>query len=713
MAFPHRSYFVYIGLLFAAVLLPGTLHAAAARRPARAAAARPDIILITVDTLRADHVGVYGSSPAATPAIDSLAAGGVVFDRAISQVPLTLASHVAILTGTYPFHNGVQDFTGQPLAPSFQTVAQAFQRNGYATAAVVSAFVLDRSWGLARGFDVYQDAFAPRSFVEKNMALVERPASQSVDLAIAWLKRRPGKPFFLWLHLYDPHSPYDPPEPFHSRYQHDLYSGEIAYADSQLGRLFQFLKASGIYDRAAIVLLSDHGESLGEHGEKEHGFFIYNSTVHVPLIVKPPAGKSAPPPPVATMHVTRPVEAAATAPTLLELAGIKDRIQLQFQTRSLVGLIHGINGKDEPAETTAYSETFYPLSSFGWSPLRGLQSERYHYIQAPSAELYNLPADSREQTNLLASQSAVASVFQDKLAQLVQRFPPPQQQPTTGVSPDTIAKLRALGYVAYKSPVPAEALAAGLPDPKSKVEEFNAILRAGDMLQLGDVAAGRKILEEARRTDPGMYIISFMLGEAALRQSEWEKASSEFEQCLKLNPSFDQAMTGLARALAQQGDLPGARQWLQKATAINPQNYRAWYALGFIESRNDPAAARVALQKVVEIQPGFAFAHRDLGWLEYRLKRYPDALVHFENAIRLGVKDKNTINAAGISASQTGKLAQAITYYKQAIAQDSNYADAHLNLALAYQRTNQVSASQAEYATACRLQPDFCRYAHR
>ncbi len=684
------------------LLRPGS----AATGPSRSAA-RTNVILITIDTLRADHVGVYGSTTAVTPAIDGLAASGIVFDHAISQVPLTLASHASILTGTYPFYNGVQDFTGNPLSPSFQSVAQAFQRNGYATAAVVSSFVLDRSWGLARGFDVYQDAFAPRSFVEKNVALVERPAAQSVDLALAWLRHRPAKPFFLWLHLYDPHSPYDPPEPFHSRYQHDLYSGEIAYADSQLARLFQYLKSAGIYDRAAIILLSDHGESLGEHGEKEHGFFIYNSTVHVPLVIKPPQVPHRAP---GTYHVTGAVEAAAVAPTLLQLGGFKDRIQAQFQTASLMGSIDP--GTKEPAtQSTAYSETFYPFSSFGWSPLRGLQNDRYQYIQAPAAELYNLATDPHEGNNLLASQGAVASVLSDKLAHLAERYPPPQQQEATaGISPDTVAKLRSLGYVAYKSPVPASALAAGLPDPKSKIEELNAILRAGDMLQLGDVSAGEKLLEEARSSDPGMYIIPFMLGESALRQSQWDKAATEFERSLKLNPNFDQAMTGLARALAQQGNLEGARQWLQKATAANPQNYRAWYELGFIESKDNPEAARVALQKVLQIQPTFALAHRDLGWLWYRAKAYPQALEQFEDAVKLGIDDKNTLNAAGIAASQQGSFAEAIKFYKQAIAGDSSYAEPHLNLGLAYQKSKQQAASQAEYKIACRLQADFCKY---
>ena len=304
-------------------------------------AAKPNVILITIDTLRADHVGCYGAQTVKTPTIDALANDGVVFERAISQVPLTWPSHAVILTGTYPFQNGVQDFTGQPLAPQFRTIAQAFQQAGYATGAVISAFVLDRSWGLARGFDSYDDAFAAKTFATKQIGLVERPAGESVAHAILWLNNisfnklasqknsanknsltnslitTTPRPFFLWLHLYDPHSPYDSPEPYRSEYRTHPYDGAIAYADHELGNLIAWLKRNHLYDSSLIAVLSDHGESLGEHGEDEHGFFVYNATVHVPLILKPPAGQG-----ISAGRRSEPVETTAIAPTLLELAGV-------------------------------------------------------------------------------------------------------------------------------------------------------------------------------------------------------------------------------------------------------------------------------------------------------------------------------------------------------------------------------------------------------
>jgi arylsulfatase A-like enzyme len=378
-------------LVLVTALAAGLTTAVTAASPKAAPAKarpRPDVILVTIDTMRADHVGCYGAQEIKTPTLDGLAADGVVFERAISQVPLTWPSHAVILTGTYPFQNGVQDFTGQPLSPQFRSVAQAFKQAGYTTGAVVSAFVLDRSWGLGRGFDFYDDAFAAETFQKKDIGLVDRRAEESVAHALGWLKKNPQRPFFFWLHLYDPHSPYDPPEPYRTEYRDHLYDGEIAYADHELGKLITWLKRNKLYDSALIVALGDHGESLGEHGEDEHGFFLYNATLDVPLIVKLPAGHGIQP-----RRRREPMETSAVAPSLLKLAGLKDPIQAQFQSPSLFAA-------DAPTQEPAYSETFYPFSSFGWSPLHALESGRFHYIDAPKPELYDLESDPGETTNL-------------------------------------------------------------------------------------------------------------------------------------------------------------------------------------------------------------------------------------------------------------------------------------------------------------------------
>ena len=688
------------------LLVLSAVPLAASQRPAAHSAHHPaegrgrdNVLLITIDTLRADHLGCYGDKSIRTPTIDALARDGVLFPMAISQVPLTLPSHAAILTGTYPFHNQVQDFTAPPLSDKFRTLAQAFHDHGYATGAVVSSFVLDRSWGLARGFDYYDDHFAGSSYLKQNLALVERRADASVNAAITWLARRHTRPFFFWLHLYDPHSPYDPPEPFLREYRQHPYDGEIAYTDSQLARLIQWLKRAGLYRRTCIVLLSDHGESLGEHGEQEHGFFIYNSTVHVPLIIKPAAESGR-----GLRALASPVETIAVAPTILQMAGISDPIQKQFDSAALFG-----EASAKPA--SAYSETFYPFSSFGWSPLHGLETEKYHYIDAPKPELYNVPADPAEEHNQAAAQDAVSSVLQQELQKRIQEHAPGAAPPAGGsLDESAVAKLRALGYMAYRAPVSQESLQHPLADPKDKLAEFNAILQATDAIDAGHFRAAEALLVKLRREDSTMYILPFMQGELALRQEQSAQAAQYFEECLNLAPNFDQAMTGLAGALEAQGKSEEALHWLQRALQRNPQNFRAWYEMGWIQSRSgDSGAAMTSLQKTLEIQPGFALAYRDLGMLQFARQDYATAAASLQKAADLKLNEPTLLNYLGICYSRTNRLQQALNSYRQALKLNPGYAEAHLNLGFTYQRLNRPAAARREYAAACHLDPKLCK----
>ncbi len=666
-------------------------------KAARSPAARDNVLLITIDTLRADHLGCYGYKEVQTPTIDALAHDGILFPMAISQVPLTLPEHVAILTGTYPFHNQVQDFTAPPLAEKFRTLAQAFHDHGFATGAVVSSFVLDRSWGLVRGFDYYDDKFNAQSLLEKNPELVERRAGPSVDAALQWLAQHRSRPFFFWLHLYDPHSPYDPPEPFHSQYRNHEYDGEIAYADSQLARLVKWLKVTGLYSRTWIVLLSDHGESLGEHGEQEHGFFIYNSTVHVPLIIKPVSGSGR-----KLQAISDPVESIAVAPTILQMAGIHDPIQQQFDSPGLFA------GESPHLPSAAYSETFYPFSSFGWSPLHGLETDKYHYIEAPRPELYGLAGDRAEEHNLIAGQNAVASVLRSQLQQRWRRY---ESAPSSrALDESATAKLRALGYFAYRAPVSQATLQRPLADPKDRLEEFNSILQASDVIEAGHYGEADALLSRIRQRDSSLYVVPFMQGELALRQQQAPQAAQYFQECLQLAPEFDQAMTGLAGALQAQGKSQEAIQWLQKALQRNPRNFRAWYEIGWIQERSDDyASAGEYLQKALAIQPSFAPAWRDLGMLQYRQQQYSAAATSLRKAIDLGLNQPTLFNFLGICYSRTNRMPQALRSYRQALKLSPDYAEAHLNLGFAYEQLHNQAAAQREYAEACRLSQQICQ----
>ena len=688
----------------AATLLLASIAVAQAN-PARTppAASHPNVILITVDTLRADHVGAYGAKDVQTPTMDALARDGLQYDWSFSQVPLTLPSHAVILTGTYPFQNGVRDFTDPPLAPRFRTATQAFHSAGYATVAVVSSFILDRSFGLARGFDFYDDTFSARSFQQKDLGLVDRRAEDSVSRALAWLEKTPKRPFFLWLHLYDPHSPYDPPEPYRTQFSSRPYDGEIAYADHELGRLTAWLKTKRLYDNSLIVLVSDHGESLGEHGEQEHGFFLYDATIRVPLIVKPPVRSA-----IRPSHVSLPVETVAIAPTLVSLAGIHDEIEKQFQQKAL------------PRETaptpdtshTTYSETFYPFSSFGWSPLHALQTSRFHYVDAPHPELYDILADPGEMTNLATQQPAIVATLKEKLKTRLDTNPF-HGSPASGhrLSAEGAEQLRSLGYMAYRAPESGNSSA--LPDPKDKIAEFNAILQASDAFRANDFERGERLLRPIREKDPKMYVIPYMLGEAALRQGKSEQAKTQLQEAVKLAPDFDQAMTALALALHAEGDNAGAQHWLNEALKRNSENYRAWYELGAIQRTSDPSAAANAFSKALAIQPNFAPAERDLGMLRFDQKDYSGAAQHLSRAVDLDPADSRSYNYLGICYSRMSQFSKAVASYQKALQLAPDLAEAHLNLSYAYQHLNRSQDAQREAQTACRLEQRYCAYVPR
>lgn len=657
---------------------------------------KPNIIFITIDTLRADHVGCYGATGVSTPTLDSLARDGILFERAIAQVPLTFPSHASMMTGLYPFQNGAQEFTSPPLDSRFRTLAQALHEHGYATGAVVSSFALDHSWGLARGFDFYDDAFSQESYRKRELGLVQRGAEESVSHALEWLKKTSKRPFFLWLHLYDPHSPYDPPEPFETTFAGSPYDGEVAYADQQLGRIIAWLKRASLYGNALVIATSDHGESLGDHGEKEHGFFVYDSTLRVPLVIKPPVNSG-----VRNGRIEDVVEIVRIPSTILRLLGLTDPI-----TKVAAPALFSLSDHSYPA----YSETFYPFSSFGWSPLHSLHSGRFHFIDAPTSELYDVTADPSEKNNLAPSQSATMAVLRAKLRTILEKQSPSRPRSTElALSPEAQEKLQALGYFAFRSPVPQSRLLGQLPDPKSKLLEFNSLLEAQDAIHAGEYERGRSLLNAVREKDPEMYIVSFYLGSAASGQKRWEEAATEFRRCLELSPGFEQAMTGLARALTFLGESDEARKWAQKALEISPQSYQALYELGFLEANRNRGLAIQYYEKAVAVQPNYAALQRDLGTLQLQEANFPESAKHLEKAIELGLSDSSILNSLGLAYGRTQRLSKAVDTFKKALILSPDAAEIHLNLAAAYTRLGRADEATAEYGVACNLNARYCR----
>jgi tetratricopeptide (TPR) repeat protein len=399
------------------------------------------------------------------------------------------------------------------------------------------------------------------------------------------------------------------------------------------------------------------------------------------------------------------VETAEVAPTLLRVAGIRDVKGKQLQAR---GLLDAVTTTDDDA---AYSETLYPFSSFGWSPLHSLETSRYHYIEAPKPELYDLENDKGESNNIAAQQSATVAVLKEKLAQRLTIAPySPQVASAGSLSPDAQEKLRALGYFGFKAPISAEALKTGLPDPKEKLWEFNTILTAEDALQRQDDDQAETLLRQVQERDPNIYVIPFLLGESAVRRQNWSRAAEQLQLCLKLNPNFDNAMTGLARALAKLGRVQEAGTWLRNALQINPQNYRAWYETGLLQSGSDPGAALAAYQKTVAIQPNFHLGQRELGLALFNQKEYAGAAIHLQKAIALGIEDAHIHNFLGICYSQLHQLTKAVREHQRAVELDPTLAEAHLNLAHDYQLQNRNSAAREHFQTACRLEAKFCAF---
>jgi tetratricopeptide (TPR) repeat protein len=436
--------------------------------------------------------------------------------------------------------------------------------------------------------------------------------------------------------------------------------------------------------------------------------------VHVPLIVKPPAGSG-----IAVGRRGDPVETAAVAPTLLKLAGLKastDPIYTQFQSHSLLGdpsdTKVSVNQKGNPASNNqAYSETFYPFSSFGWSPLHALESERFHFIEAPRPELYDLEADPGETQNIAAQQPATVAVFRQKVQDLLAHNPFARQDAGAGnLSPDAQEKLRALGYFGFRAAVSPESIKQGLADPKDKLKVLNGILKAEDAFHQGDDDHAETLLRQIQEQDPNIYVIPFLLGESALRRQNWTSAAEELQRCLELNPNFDNAMTGLARALAKLGRADQARNWLQKALQSNTQNYRAWYQSGLLDMASDPGAALSSYEKAIAIQPNFPPGQRELGMALFQQKDYAAAATHLEKALSLGLNEAPLHNFLGICYSQTGRLSMAVREHQRAIELDPRLAEAHLNLAHDYQLSHQAKSAHEEYIAACKLEEKFCRF---
>ena len=607
---------------FAFLLITGVL---ASPWPAAGAPnASPNVVVITIDTLRADHLGCYGYKQIRTPNIDALAADGARFERAYTSVPVTLPSHSVIFTGTYPMFSGMHDFAANKLSPTQPTLASVLKEQGYTTGAVIASAVLDSRFGLNHGFDFYYDHFDFSRLLETNLEQMERPGNVVADVALDWLAKNYQKKFFLWMHLYDPHSPYHPPAPYSEEYKGRPYDGEIAFADAQVGRLIQFLKDKGLYKNTLIVLSGDHGESLGEHGEQTHGFFIYNATLHVPLIFHLPGQP--------TSHaVSEIVNLADLMPTILQV--LKVDVPSQVQGRSLLPLMMA-----KPGEARGlYAETFLPRLHFNWSELRGVETENYHFIDAPKPELYDLTKDPGETQNLFAEKKAVAEEMRAKLTALIRQYSAGQElAQKTGLDPALMERLKSLGYAGFSGGGSPTITDRALPDPKDRVQVYELVSAAMDESQHGEYADSTDKLTAALKSDPDSIPVHYLLGLNYYRTQEFPKAVEQFQKVLQLSPDYTLAVFYLGLSCARVGDFDQAITTLKRALELDSSNFAAAYNLGAAYAKKQMFPESVAaFRQAIAINPEYVDGQRALGEMLLYQGQVDEALIHLRQAAQL------------------------------------------------------------------------------
>jgi len=660
---------------------------------------RPNVVLITLDTTRADHLGCYGDAGASTPAIDKLAHNGVLFAQAASPTPLTLPAHCSIMTGLYPTYHGVRLNGNTALSQGHTTLAEVFSGRGYRTGAFIGAFVLDGRWGLNQGFGTYDDQFDMGKFRHLDLAGVQRPGNEVTDAALRWLGDRKAGPFFAWIHLYDPHSPYDPPEPFRSQFGSGgpagLYDGEIAFADRQVGRMVSWLQGAGLEQSTILIVAGDHGEGLGSHGEGTHGFFVYDYAVHVPLIIAAPFDE------LRGIRVDSQVGLVDVFPTVLALAGIESKERVHGRS-----LVPAMFRRGPSQEVDAYSECMVPSLQFGWAPLRSLRSLRYKFIQAPKPELYDLANDPGEATNIYADRPVVAAGMNralERIAEETARNAPAPE--AANLDRETMERLAALGYVAGTPTTPVTP-AAGLADPKDKLEVFTAVARAGELMSKDDYAEAAKALEAAVRLEPDMPQGLLMLASCYSELGRRKDARARFDQVLKRDAQNVQALVGLANVLLQDGLTEDVVTLCKRTLSIDERNAQAYALLGDVYiGQHQPSKALPYLEKAVEIQPKLTQNRLNLAACLIEAKQLARAQAALEEILRGYPKFPGAQFNLGVLYEELQRPQEAREAYLAEIATYPNGFKARFNLGKILAATGDWAGSAEQMREVVRIAP--------
>lgn len=723
-----------------------------------------NVVLITIDTLRADHLGCYGHTKVKTPAIDRIAKEGVLFQRAFTPVPVTLPAHTSILTGLYPAYHKVRNNGTFKVDSQLVTLAEVLKEKGYQTGAFVGAFVLDSRYGLDQGFDFYNDYFEKdpnQSFLIYN----ERVADKVVKSAMGWLDQHHQQKFFLWLHCFDPHAPYEAPEPFASAYQTNPYDAEIAYVDAVLGKFFAYLDQKDLFNNTLVVITADHGEGLGEHAEKTHAIFLYESTLHVPLIMRLPGLI-----PSASI-IDQDVCSVDIMPTVLDLLKIKaDEASCQGQS-----LTKFLEGSKKQMERELFSETYYTLYNHHWSQLEGLRAGRWKFIKAPRSELYDLLNDPREMNNLFNKEKEIAKQLESRLLSFQKMVSAKQEYLSSSLpmDKDTQDRLKSLGYV-WTTPSTAGKSTTFLPDPKDMIttldylnkgtyfytlgdyekaiEQFTLMLKvnpndvfthfvlgymydksgltnlaieelkeairldpgyvnaynnlASIYHQLGRINEATEMLEAAMRLNPEYVELHENLGAIYFSLKRYDQARSAFQRAIELNPQGYQSYNNLGSVYLALGRFEEAEKAVLKALEINPSAPESLNNLGniYLSQEKDELAIE-SFQKAFKLNPSNVQALVSLATVLIRRHKYTEARKFLENALEINQNLPNIHNCLGTVYLRQGKLGEAMGQFQNALQLDPNMSETYYNLGIVHNNLGHPDMAIEHYLQALDLDP--------
>jgi choline-sulfatase len=678
-----------LAILVVGIIALGAWAVLRNRWGAAPSAADGPIILISIDTLRADHLPAYGYTHVRTPNIDALASEATVFEQAYTHSPQTLPAHTSILSGQLPFDHGVRDNIGFTVKPGQWFIQRALHERGWPTGGFVSAYVLRSATRINQGFDTF-DSDLPAASPELSIGQVQRDGSQTLAAAEKWLAARDAKPFFLFVHFYEPHKPYAPPTRFA---QYGPYDGEIAYADELVGRLFDRLRAAKLYDRATIILLADHGEGLGDHGEQEHGMFLYRETTHVPLMVKLPGRHPA-------RRIAAPVQHIDLAPTILDLVGLPAPPGLHG--RSLRRLLEGTGTLPDAG---IYSEALYSRYHFGWSELYALTDSRYRFIRAPRDELYDLERDPKEATSIAADRPQVKQAMRSALESLIAST---SITAPSAVSDEDRQRLSALGYVGSGNADSLSLPGDRLPDPKDKVHVLEKYRRAADLAGGLKYAEATVLYRELLAEDPEMSDVWLQLAQVLVRQGMTAEAVQAYQEVIKRNPKDAGSLIGAAAGLLRLGKIDEAQKHAELALSVTPAAAHELLAKVAL-ARHDRATALGEAKLAQEADPTLPMPLYVEGLVAYNEGRYADALgplMRARQELQGRTLQMNDLNYyIGDSLARLERYGEAEPYLLEEIKVFPHNTRARAGLAMLYRAMGRDADSERAIAELLRVSP--------